>query len=84
MLHQNYPNPFNPSTRISYSLPDHTHVRLTVYDLLGQQVATLVNEIRPPGWHDVTFDATGLSSGIYVYRISASGHTLTRRMTMTK
>ena len=84
MLHQNYPNPFNPSTRIRYSLPESAHVTVEVFDIAGRHVATLVDRLMPPGEHATDFDAGGLSSGIYVYRISASGHTLTRRMTLIR
>ena len=83
-LDQNYPNPFNPSTLIRFALPEQVHVNLTLYNLLGQKIATLVNEIRSPGWHDVTFDATGLSSGMYMYRLEADGFVKTRSMMIVK
>ncbi|MEX2656871.1 MAG: T9SS type A sorting domain-containing protein [Balneolales bacterium] len=70
-LHQNYPNPFNPATVIRYDLPEAGEVRLEVFDLLGRRVATLVNETRPSGRYDVTFDASRLSSGVYIYRLQA-------------
>jgi hypothetical protein len=84
MLHQNYPNPFNPSTRIRFSLPEPAHVTVEVFDITGRHVATLVDQLMPAGEHAADFDAGGLSSGIYVYRISASGHTQTRRMTLIR
>ncbi|MDI6402785.1 T9SS type A sorting domain-containing protein, partial [Balneolaceae bacterium ANBcel3] len=83
-LQQNYPNPFNPSTQIWFSVPEQTHVRLTVYNMLGQQVETLANETRSAGWHHVTFDATGLSSGMYIYRIEAGEYVKTRQMMLVK
>ena len=72
-LAQNYPNPFNPTTVISYELPAAGNVRLVVFDLLGREVAVLVNERKEPGAYQVRFDAhlSGLSSGIYFYRLTA-------------
>ena len=83
-LTQNYPNPFNPTTVISYEVPEQQHVRLTVYDMLGRQVTVLVDESRSPGRYDVTWDASTLSSGVYIYRLEAGGQTLTRNMTLVK
>ncbi len=68
-LLQNYPNPFNPSTTIKYELPRASQVNLSVYDVLGRQVSVLVNERRNAGVHEVKFDASGLSSGMYFYRL---------------
>jgi len=70
-LEQNYPNPFNPSTTISFSLAEHARVTMKVYDILGRQVRTLVNETMKAGNHQVVFNAAGLASGIYFYRITA-------------
>lgn len=70
-LSSNYPNPFNPSTRINYALPEEANVQLKVYDILGSEVAELVNETKRAGYHIVDFDASNLSSGIYIYRITA-------------
>lgn len=83
-LDQNYPNPFNPSTNISYSISKQGNVTLEVFDLLGQRIATLVNKVQTVGDYDINFDASNLTSGIYIYRISQSGQTLTRRMTLIK
>jgi hypothetical protein len=70
-LSQNYPNPFNPSTTIKYELPRSSEVRLSVHDILGREVLVLVNEKREAGVHEVKFDASGLSSGVYFYRLGA-------------
>ena len=84
LLDQNYPNPFNPSTTITYELPKTTVVGLRVYDLLGREVSVLVNEKRNAGVHEVTFDAVGLSSGVYFYRLQAGGFTQTRKLCLIK
>jgi hypothetical protein len=83
-LSQNYPNPFNPSTNIRYGLPQRSHVLLTVFNTLGQQVATLVQEEREAGYHEVKFDATGLSSGVYFYRLTAGDFTQSRRLHLVR
>ena len=69
-LSQNYPNPFNPTTKINFTLPEKTNVSLKVYNILGSQVAVLLNEIKDAGIYSVNFKAEGLSSGIYIYKIS--------------
>jgi hypothetical protein len=79
-LAQNYPNPFNPTTVVSYHLPAVSEVRLTVYDLLGREVAILVNEKRPAGRYTVRFDASALASGVYIYRMVAGPFVQTRKM----
>jgi hypothetical protein len=87
-LEQNYPNPFNPSTQIQFtvgtqdlaSLP----VQLRVFDILGREVAVLVDGLMPAGAHQVSFDASGLASGIYIYRLESAGQSLTRRMILIK
>ncbi len=84
-LDQNYPNPFNPSTSIRFQVPEPGRVSLKVYSLLGQEVATLVDDVRPAGTYLATFDARGLSSGVYFYRLDAgSGPSLTKRMLILK
>ncbi|MAT38755.1 MAG: hypothetical protein CL946_04045 [Ectothiorhodospiraceae bacterium] len=83
-LAQNIPNPFNPSTVIRYTIPGSEHVRLTVYDALGREVRTLVDERRPAGQHSVRFDAAGLPSGTYIYKLHTPHYTETRRMVLTR
>ena len=83
-LQQNYPNPFNPATIIRYAVPRESHVTVAVYNLVGQQVATLVDERQTPGYHTVSFDAGGLPSGVYLYRFSAAGTTFSRKMLLLK
>lgn len=83
-LARNYPNPFNPATEIAFALPQAGPVRLAVYDMLGREVAVLVDGVKPAGRHTVTFDADHLSSGVYLYRLEAAGQTLTRTMLLLK
>ncbi len=83
-LSQNSPNPFNPSTVITYTLPEQMHARITVYDITGRRIATLVSKQQSPGSYDVALDASGLSSGVYICRLEAAGMSLTRLMTLIK
>ncbi len=83
-LHQNYPNPFNPETRIFWEMNAEQHVTLSVHDLLGRRVAKLADATFRAGMHSATFDASMLSSGIYVYRLEAGGNVLNRKMTVVK
>ena len=83
-LGQNYPNPFNPSTTINYSIPEFSFVTLKVYDVLGSEVATLVNEDKSVGSYEVEFDATGLPSGIYFYKLQAGSFVETKKMVLMK
>jgi hypothetical protein len=83
-LSQNYPNPFNPSTVICYQLAAGSQVTLMVYDVLGNEVATLVNEEKQPGVYEVEFDASQLSSGIYFYKLKAGNFTETKKMILLK
>jgi len=84
MLEQNYPNPFNPSTRIRYGLPQRSSVLLSVYNTLGQQVATLVQEEKQAGFHEVKFDGTSLSSGVYLCRMLAGDYFATKKLLLLK
>jgi endoglucanase Acf2/PKD repeat protein len=83
-LMQNYPNPFNPNTYIRYELPRAGQVKLQVFNVLGKQVATLVDEIKSPGVHQTLFDAADISSGIYFYRLEFEGQVLTNKMMLLK
>lgn len=83
-LRQNYPNPFNPTTMISYQLSGNGHVQLKVYDIIGREVATLVNERKTAGNYQVQFDASSLSSGMYVYRLLTGNNAYTRKMMLIK
>jgi PKD repeat protein len=84
MLEQNYPNPFNPTTVVSYQLPVAGPVKLVLYDLIGREVGVLVNERKEPGSYDVKFDAAGLASGVYLYRLTAGSFVQTRKMLVIK
>lgn len=83
-LEQNYPNPFNPTTNIGYSIPKSTRVRIDVFNMLGQRVTTLVNRVQNAGNHLVTFDASHLSSGLYIYRLSLPEKSITKKMILLK
>jgi hypothetical protein len=83
-LHQNYPNPFNPSTSISYSISERAFVTLKVYDVLGNEIAILVNEEKTIGNYKVDFDASGLPSGIYFYRLQAGSFVETKKMVLMR
>ncbi|MGQ9642780.1 MAG: T9SS type A sorting domain-containing protein, partial [Ignavibacterium sp.] len=83
-LAQNYPNPFNPNTSISFTIPQSGNVKLSVYNLLGQEITTLVNEYKEAGTHNIEFNATNLNSGVYLYKLESNGLTLTKKMTLLK
>jgi hypothetical protein len=83
-LSQNYPNPFNPSTTIKFSVGTYCHTSLRVYDLLGREVATLVNEVKAPGSYTATFNTTNMSSGVYFYRLQAGNYTETKKLMLLK
>ncbi|NUM60840.1 MAG: T9SS type A sorting domain-containing protein [Ignavibacteriaceae bacterium] len=83
-LGQNYPNPFNPSTNIKYSIPADGNVTLKMYDILGEEVSTLVNEFQQAGTFDVVFDGSNLSSGVYYYQLTSGELTSTKKMMLTK
>jgi hypothetical protein len=83
-LEQNYPNPFNPSTQIQFALPEASHVKLEIYNTLGEQIATLVDEPRQASYYSEQFNATGLASGLYFYRLKVDGRSLTKKMVLTR
>ena len=85
-LYQNYPNPFNPTTNIKYQVTNNNKalVILKVFDVLGKEVATLVNEKQSPGTYEITFDGSSVSSGVYYYKLSADKFTDTKRMVIIK
>jgi hypothetical protein len=83
-LNQNYPNPFNPSTKISFDLPKASNVKLSIFNVLGQEVTVLVNEKMEAGSHQIEWDASARASGLYFYRISADNFTETKKMMMLK
>jgi glucuronoarabinoxylan endo-1,4-beta-xylanase len=83
-LEQNYPNPFNPSTTIHYALAQTSHVSLRVLDILGKEVATLVDRVEDAGAKSVLFDASKLASGAYIYRLQANDFIQTRKLTLAR
>lgn len=83
-LAQNYPNPFNPSTNIKYSIAERSNVTIKVYDMLGSEVATLINQVQDAGTHNVVFNASNLASGMYVYTITAGNFTASKKMMLLK
>ena len=88
-LHQNYPNPFNPQTKIRYDLPENSMVNITVYDMLGREVKTLVNQAQNAGFKSIIWDATNdygkaISAGIYLYQIQAGDYIHTQKMVLLK
>ncbi len=84
LLEQNYPNPFNPTTTIQYAIPTEGIVTLKVYNILGQEIRTLVNEEKPAGTYEVEFDGTGLASGIYFYKLQAGNFIETKKTLLIK
>jgi hypothetical protein len=84
MLRQNYPNPFNPTTHIAYAIPKACYVRLRVFDMLGREVAVLVDGNAEPAWYTVTYQAQHLPSGVYLYRLEAGGFVQTKKMVLLK
>ena len=84
VLHQNYPNPFNPTTILSYDLKADAHVKLTVYNLVGQVVQVLTDENQPAGSYEVVFDGNQLPAGIYLYKLQVGEFSSVRRMTLIK
>jgi len=84
ILSQNYPNPFNPTSKIDYALPNESFVTLSIYNILGDEIAVLVNEKKPAGSYSLEFDATNLPSGVYFYRLQADSFVDTKKMTLVK
>jgi len=83
-LSQNYPNPFNPTTKISFQIPELSFVTLKVYDVLGKEITTLINEEKQAGYYDIEFDASRFSSGVYFYKIQAGSFAVTKKMILMK
>ena len=88
-LHQNYPNPFNPVTSLRYDLPENSHVTITIYDMLGREVKTLINQTQDAGYKSIIWDATNdygkpVSAGIYLYQIQAGEYMQTKKMVLLK
>ena len=84
VLEANYPNPFNPSTQIHYEVPHDGNVHVAVYDLLGREVASLVDGFKPAGRYDVRFNANGIASGVYFYRLRAGSFVQTRKLVLAR
>jgi len=84
VLDKNYPNPFNPTTIIKYQIPEISFVTIKVYDVLGNEVVTLINEEKPVGNYEVEFDAVGLSSGMYFFTLQAGSFIETKKMVLMK
>ncbi len=83
-IEQNYPNPFNPSTTIKYSVPQTSNVVIKVFDILGNETETLVNEEKSAGNYNIEFDASNLPSGVYFYQLKAGGFVRTKKMVLMK
>ena len=84
LLEQNYPNPFNPATKIKFNLPENGYVNLTIFDNSGRLIKNVVNENLSPGIYEVDFNASGLASGTYFYRLTANNFTETKKMILIK
>ncbi len=84
VLAQNYPNPFNPNTTIQFALPGMSYVSIKIYNTLGLEVATLVDEFLPPGQHKTIWNATDFASGVYLYRIQAGNFVETKKLILLK
>ncbi|MBN1153646.1 T9SS type A sorting domain-containing protein [candidate division KSB1 bacterium] len=83
-VYDNYPNPFNPVTTIQYDIPKNSMVQLKVFDILGREVATLVNRKQAAGSYSINFDASNLANGIYIYKITADNYSSTKKMMLLK
>ena len=83
-LSQNYPNPFNPTTTIRFNLPETGNAKLTLYNVLGQEIRTLINEYKESGVYTINLDASELNSGMYIYKLESGSFVQTRKMTLVK
>ena len=83
-LEQNYPNPFNPSTVIKFAVPEKSNVVIKIYDILGNEIITLVNEEMDAGWYEKSFNANGISSGVYLFRMEAENYVNTKKMILLR
>ncbi len=83
-LEQNYPNPFNPTTVISYELPVRGHVNVKVYDMLGREIAALIDQIQNAGTYSIPWDASHIPSGLYFCRLTAGGYSKTMKITLVR
>ncbi|WP_369685745.1 T9SS type A sorting domain-containing protein [Ignavibacterium album] len=83
-LEQNFPNPFNPTTTINFQLPENSHVSLKVFDIIGNLIATLVDENIEAGYHSIVWDASGLSSGVYLYSLTSGSFVSTKKLVLMK
>jgi hypothetical protein len=84
LVEQNYPNPFNPSTEIRYQIPENGHVKLEIFDILGNLVTTLVDQEMNAGYHSYNWNAIGISSGVYIYRITSGKFIATKKLMLMK
>jgi len=83
-LGQNYPNPFNPSTKIKYSVPQLSQVQISIFDVLGNKIETLVNEEKPMGTYEIIWNAVNLPSGVYFYKLQTANYSAVKKMVLTK
>ncbi|MGB5528513.1 MAG: T9SS type A sorting domain-containing protein, partial [Ignavibacteriaceae bacterium] len=81
---QNYPNPFNPTTKIRYEIPELNFVTIKIYDILGNEIVTLVNEEKPAGSYEIFYEASGLPSGVYFYSLRAGAFSDSKKMILLK
>jgi len=84
ILYSNYPNPFNPSTKIKYSIPQTSQVQIKIFDVLGNEIETIVNEEKPAGTYELTWNAVNLPSGVYFYHLCAGSFIGTKKMMLIK
>jgi len=83
-LYQNFPNPFNPITKINFSIPNSGIIQIKIYDILGKEIKTILNEFTQAGNYEVEFDGSNLPSGVYFYRLKANNYSLTKKMLLAK